>query len=58
MRTEPPVSDPIAPAAKPNATDAAAPEDEPPGTASGSFLFGGVPITGFRPKPENAISDI
>ena len=31
--TEPPVSDPIARAANPNATDAAAPEEEPPETA-------------------------
>ena len=31
--TDPPVSDPIAKAANPNATDAAAPEEEPPETA-------------------------
>src|SRR5260221_11230885 len=32
MRTEPPVSGPIAAAAMPSVTDTAAPADEPPGT--------------------------
>ncbi len=35
-RTEPPVSEPIASGAMLNATDAAAPEDDPPDTASAS----------------------
>ena len=33
--TEPPVSDPIPHTARLNATEAAAPDDEPPATASG-----------------------
>ena len=56
MRTEPPVSEPIPAAASPNATEAAAPEDEPPETASGSFTQGGDSVTGFSPSPENASS--
>ena len=47
MRTLPPVSEPIPAAASPKATDAAAPEDDPPGTASGSFTQGGVSVTGL-----------
>ncbi len=58
MRTDPPVSDPMAAGASPNATDAAAPEDDPPGTARSSFRQGGVAVTGFRPRPEKASSDI
>ena len=59
MRTEPPVSDPIASAARPDATETAAPEDDPPG-ASGSEPengFAGVPKVGLRPRPEKANSD-
>ena len=56
MRTDPPVSEPIPQAASPKATLAAAPEDDPPGTASGSFTQGGVAVTGLRPIPENASS--
>ena len=33
IRTDPPVSEPIAKGAKPKATEAAAPEDDPPETA-------------------------
>ena len=33
-RTDPPVSEPIPAAASPNATEVAAPEDDPPDTAS------------------------
>ena len=40
--TEPPVSDPIPQEAKLNATEAAAPEDEPPATASKLFMHGGL----------------
>ncbi len=58
MRTEPPVSEPTAAAAKLNATDAAAPEDEPPATALGLFTQGGDSVTGFRPRPEKNSSDI
>ena len=47
IRTEPPVSDPIPAAASPKATDAAAPEDDPPGTASASFTQGGVSVIGL-----------
>ena len=56
--TEPPVSDPIAAGASPNATEAAAPEEDPPATAPSSFTQGGVAVTGFRPNPEKANSDI
>ena len=41
IRTDPPVSDPIPAAASPKATDAAAPDDDPPGTALASFTQGG-----------------
>ena len=50
-RTEPAVSEPIAAAASPKATDAAAPDEEPPGASSGSLMFGGVAVTGFTPRP-------
>ena len=46
-RTEPPVSDPTAAGASPKATDAAAPEDEPPATAPASLTEGGVAVTGL-----------
>ena len=35
IRTEPPVSEPIPAAARPNDTDVAAPDEDPPGTDSG-----------------------
>ena len=44
--------------AKLNATDPAAPEDEPPETASKLFTHGVVLVMGFKPNPENANSDI
>src|SRR6056297_2834271 len=47
MRTEPPVSEPTPQEARPNATEAAAPDEEPPGTASGSFTQGGVAVIGL-----------
>ena len=40
--TEPPVSEPMAAGASPKATDAAAPEEEPPDTAVKSLTHGGV----------------
>ena len=45
MRTEPPVSVPIAPAAMPSVTETAAPDDEPPGmrAAARSYGLSGVP---------------
>ena len=43
-------------AAKPNATDAAAPDELPPATPSGSFTDGGVAVEGLCPNPENASS--
>ena len=58
IRTDPPVSEPIATGANPNATEAAAPDDEPPETASVSCTHGDVAVFGFSPKPENANSDI
>ena len=56
--TEPPVSDPIPIEARLNATDPAAPEDEPPDTASKLFIQGVVFVIGFKPRPENASSDM
>ena len=47
MRTEPPVSEPMASGARPKATEAAAPELEPPDTPAGSFTDGGVAVTGL-----------
>src|SRR5690606_24417947 len=44
--------------ASPKATEAAAPEEDPPDTALSSFRQGGVAVTGFRPRPEKASSDI
>jgi hypothetical protein len=55
-RTEPPVSDPIAAAARLNATEAAAPEDDPPATAPASLTQGGVAVLGLWPRPEKASS--
>tara|TARA_B100000963_G_scaffold309156_1_gene284984 strand:- start:111 stop:296 length:186 start_codon:yes stop_codon:yes gene_type:complete len=40
--TEPPVSEPIAAVARPKATDAASPDEEPPATASKSLTQRGV----------------
>ena len=55
-RTEPAVSEPMPAAARPKATEAAAPEEEPPGASSGSLMLGGVAVTGLRPRPEKASS--
>ena len=54
MRTEPRVSLPIAAAARPFATEAAAPDDEPPGDrlVSLSKQLTGIPIVGLMPRPE------
>jgi hypothetical protein len=43
IRTEPPVSDPIAMSLVPCPTETPAPEDEPPGMRSGSAALPGVP---------------
>ena len=43
-------------AARPKATEAAAPEEEPPGASSGSLMLGGVAVTGLTPRPEKASS--
>ena len=56
MRTDPPVSLPMPAAASPLAMLAAAPEDEPPGTASASCTLGGVAVIGLSPSPEKANS--
>ena len=58
MRTEPPVSLPIATAAMPSVTDTAAPLLEPPGMRRPARSQGlaGVPQCGLRPRPENANS--
>ncbi len=58
MRTEPPVSDPIAPTAKSQAIDATAPEEDSPTAAAASLIHTGVAVTGFRPKPLEASYDI
>ena len=57
-RTEPPVSEPIAAAARPRERETAAPEDDPPGSraTSSSKGLGGVPVCGFRPRMEKANS--
>ena len=56
-RTEPAVSEPIAAGARPKATAAALPEEEPPGASAGSCTFGGVPVTGLMPRTEKASSE-
>ncbi len=56
MRTEPPVSEPSAAGARPKATEVAAPEEEPPDTASASLMQGGDWVIGLRPRPEKASS--
>jgi hypothetical protein len=43
MRTDPPVSVPIATAAMPSATETAAPDDDPPGMRARSNGLPGVP---------------
>ena len=54
IRTEPPVSEPMAAAAMPSATETAAPEDDPPGMRprGRSHGFFGVPKWGLMPIPE------
>src|SRR4051794_10446055 len=54
MRTEPPVSEPIAAQAIPSLTLIAAPEEEPPGIRRSSLRYGfaGVPRWGLRPIAE------
>src|SRR6056297_2734685 len=56
MRTDPPVSDPIPQAARSKATLAAAPDEDPPGTAPASLILGDVAAIGFKPMPEKASS--
>ena len=56
MRTEPPVSEPMATGASPWVIEAAAPEDEPPGTWPGISRLGGVAVFGLMPRPEKANS--
>ena len=58
IRTEPPVSDPIPAGASPKATEAAAPEEDPPDTAFSSLIQGLVAVIGLSPSPEKASSDI
>ena len=60
MRTDPPVSVPIAATAISSQIETAAPEDDPPGIrrAGRSNGFAGVPWCGFSPSPENANSVI
>ena len=54
IRTEPPVSLPMAAAAMPSVTETAAPEDDPPGMRprARSHGFLGVPKWGLMPIPE------
>ena len=49
MRTDPPVSEPIAKSTSPAATAAAEPQDEPPGKRSGAAGLVGVPYQTFSP---------
>ncbi len=59
MRIDPPVSLPSAATASPNATETAAPDDDPPGmraTPSALAGFTGVPKWGLMPTPEKANS--
>src|SRR5258706_16228204 len=60
MRTDPPVSDPIAAGPMPPATATAEPLDEPPATrcVARSHGFHGAPIGWLRPHPPNANSTI
>ncbi|EPX85755.1 hypothetical protein ruthe_01684 [Rubellimicrobium thermophilum DSM 16684] len=50
------MSDPTAAGASPQATEAAAPDEDPPGRRSASGQPGGVAVTGLKPRPEKAIS--
>src|SRR5262245_60978924 len=54
IRTEPPVSVPMAKAAMPSVTDTAAPDDEPPGMRPVERSHGlrGVSKCAFSPSPE------
>ena len=56
MRTEPPVSLPIAISHMPSATATAAPAEEPPGTRVRSCGLPGVPKCGLAPTAEKANS--
>src|SRR5262245_7596517 len=58
MRTDPPVSEPIAAGASPAATATAEPLLEPPATrcVPASHGFQGAPIGPLRPQPPNANS--
>ena len=56
MRTEPPVSVPIAMSHMPSATLIGAPAEEPPGTRLRSRGLPGVPKCGLAPMPEKANS--
>ena len=56
MRTEPPVSLPIATSASPVATATAEPLDDPPGTRDGSSGLTGVPYQGLMPLMPKASS--
>ncbi len=60
MRTEPPVSEPIAAGASPAATATPDPLDDPPGTrcVARSHGFHGVPRCGLVPQVPNANSTI
>ena len=57
-RTDPPVSVPSAKSARPPATAAAEPEDEPPGTNPGAAGFRGVPWNGFSPRIPSETSSV
>ncbi len=56
MRTEPPVSLPMAISAMRSPTVTAAPEDEPPGTRARSRGLAGVPKCGLAPMAPSANS--
>ena len=56
MRTEPPVSVPMAMSHMPSATATGAPAEEPPGTRLRSRGLPGVPKCGLAPMPEKANS--
>ncbi len=55
-RADPAVSEPMPAAARPKATEAAAPEDDPPGVRSGSLMLGDVAVIGLMPRTEKASS--
>ena len=56
MRTEPPVSVPIAISHMPSAAVTAAPDEEPPGSRARSLGLPGVPKCGLAPIPPRANS--